>query len=89
MSYNVSSVLPNYQSLTADNFFIVLLELQSSGESYGSDRPYTYTNAAITYNPSTGVVSAATGRSAWACSANLAVYSKVRLYYTETPLPTS
>lgn len=89
LSYDVSSILPNYGQLTADNFFVIFTYVIGWGTGRGSDIPYPNFNVTISYDASTGIVSCPLGTIGSAGNYSMYIQSKARLYYTADPLPTT
>ena len=57
MTFNVSSTIPNYQNLTADNFVLSCTGIYY-GDGLSSGTTYSYTKS---YNASTGVLTLSRG----------------------------
>lgn len=89
LSFNVQKLLPNWATLTAKNFFIVLYQVTGSESSHGSDTPGAISFlTTLAYNSSTGVVSTTLGKSSKKGKTQINAAAKVDLYYISTPLPT-
>ena len=79
---DVRDKLPNYASLTADNFFAIV----NKCGGYGQTGTTVYGSIGCRYDAANGIVSFYGGASGGGTS--ISIYLQA-IYYTETPLPTT